>query len=371
MWFRSSLFPLLLFPSLLAWGQVPGTFASDNQGPTQTNQPTSTFIQGKVTVENGSEPTQIAILMDCTGQTYSEGFADSKGNFSFELNRGTSREMVPMAEVGTMLSAPFANSSPGLGDCNLRAQAPGYTSSSLSLVNYSRGGLINVGQIILHSLATAEATPSGRGVVTFSQLQIPRKASAEFKKGMQEEQKHKFDRASVHFQRAIRDYPRYALAWAQLGEVQQKSGNVAEAYSSFLHAVQYDPNLVVAYRGLALIEGRAQQWGLLLHTTGRVLEIYPRAYADFWFLHAVAQFNLKKLQSAEQSILRGLQLDPKHQIPQMEYLCGRVLGEQGNYEDAARHIRRYLKLVPHAPDAPQAHSYLVAYENSTDQRAEK
>lgn len=51
---------------------------------------------------------------------------------------------------------------------------------------------------------------------------------------------------------------------------------------------------------------------------------------------------------------RGLRLDGRHQLPQLEYLYGLILARRGDYNSAIFHMENYLRLSPHATDAGDA-----------------
>lgn len=363
----SLLFLFCFLSAVSVWGQMGRMSGQAMPASSDLNGNSATFIQGSVTSEDGVLPSQIVIVLNCAGQSYTKTFADANGDFSFQVGN-TAQDMVPMAESGASASMPFPQASSNMGMCSLEAEASGYTSSHIQLAGLPASGMVNAGKIILHPLTKGSAgvPGSGKGMINISQMNIPSKAKDEFARGMREEQSHNAKKAETHFRRAINVFPNYALAWCELGRVQEQAGRANDAYASYQHALEADPNLVNAARGLSILQAHKQQWQALLDTTNHILQTYPNQYSEFWFLNSVAYFNLQNLQGAERSVLRGLRLDSKHQIPQLEYLCGRVLGAQGHYQDAAAHIRNYLRLAPKAPDAHQAAEFLAAFEKSTN-----
>jgi tetratricopeptide (TPR) repeat protein len=79
-------------------------------------------------------------------------------------------------------------------------------------------------------------------------------------------------------------------------------------------------------------------------------------------LNAAAYYNLGKLDQAEASITRGLDLDSRHQFAEMEYLYALILGSKKDYKAAAEHMTAYLQLAPNAPDHEAAQNLLGGYE---------
>jgi lipoprotein NlpI len=68
------------------------------------------------------------------------------------------------------------------------------------------------------------------------------------------------------------------------------------------------------------------------------------------------------MKEAQSSITRALRLDPQHQVPQVEYLYGLILGNKKDYKSATEHIGNYLRLAPNSIDALPARQVLAAYQ---------
>ena len=102
----------------------------------------------------------------------------------------------------------------------------------------------------------------------------------------------------------------------------------------------------------------------LSDTSEHLVQLAPNS-PEFWFLNSVATFNLGNLEQAETSIKRGLRLDQRHQIPEMEYLYGLILANHEDYSTAAAHISTYLRLAPGAKNAQTAQKMLVEIQERT------
>ena len=157
-------------------------------------------------------------------------------------------------------------------------------------------------------------------------------------------------------------YPRFALAWLELGKAQIRQNDFAAAQQSFQQAATHDNDFTPAYIELAKMAVQQQNWKSLAYATDRIVQLSPQASAQLWFLNAAAHFNLGNIAGAESSAERGLRLDPKHQVPQLEYLYGVILAGQQKYSDAITHIKAYLQLSPRAGDAQQAQQKLALLE---------
>ncbi|HET7440754.1 MAG TPA: hypothetical protein VFJ47_05575, partial [Terriglobales bacterium] len=107
------------------------------------------------------------------------------------------------------------------------------------------------------------------------------------------------------------------------------------------------------------------QWQEVVDTTAEALRLNPVSFPQDWLLNASAHFYLKHLDVAEQSALKGIQVDTQHQAPQLEHLLGVILIQKNDYRGALEHIRKYLALAPNAGDAATAQKQAQELEKMT------
>src|SRR5258708_7101391 len=81
----------------------------------------------------------------------------------------------------------------------------------------------------------------------------PEKPKKAREKCREEVKKGKWAAACDHFKKAIAAYPRYALAWVELGRAQAQQNNFADAQQSFHQAVMQDSGFLEGYAELARI----------------------------------------------------------------------------------------------------------------------
>ena len=193
-------------------------------------------------------------------------------------------------------------------------------------------------------------------------LAAPDKAKQALAKGQQQASKGKWSAACDYFKKALAVYPRYALAWLELGRAQVKQNSFADARHSFQEAVTQDSRLIAGYDGLARLALQQHQWEQLAEVTDHIVQFAPDSTPEYWFLNSAANFNLGKVEKAGTSIERGLRLDPKHQLPQMEYLYGLILAGKQDYKSASEHLTTYLQLAPRANDAENARKALSQFQ---------
>jgi tetratricopeptide (TPR) repeat protein len=354
---RAGFLPLILIAISFAqsWPLASGTaigspvpspgIALRDQGRSRT-----VFLSGRVVVDEDMPLQQpAAIEMNCAGRIYTQGYTDAKGYFSFEL-RG--RNNLLSKDAGDNL-----NGAEGWQICEVQASLSGFVSESVPLSSASIStSLIQSRPIVLHSVTRAEGN-----MVSATSAAAPPKAQKELQKGVEEARKGKLDSAQSRFQKAVNLYPKYAEAWLDLGRVQLQQDQFDAARQSFQEALAADSKLVGAYSELADLALREKHWQELADATDHILQLDP-AGPQYWYLNSAANYELKKVDKAEKSILQGLRLDVRNAIPRMQYLLAAILALKKDYRGAADHIRSYLRLAPHAADANVAQQQLQQLE---------
>src|SRR3954447_16659010 len=243
------------------------TNPSTTQPGTQQNLPqTPIFISGRVMLEDGTAPTESAVIERvCSGSPHSEGYTDSRGYFSIQLggrNNGVlhdaSEDMGGFGASGSgsdsFGSIGQSNSRTSMGgsenrfiDCELRARLVGFRSQSVSLANRRAMDPPDVGTILLHRLSPTEGT-----TISAASLAAPKDAKKAYEKGMDALKKKKVPDAIKNFEKAVEIYPKYAVAWFELGRYQAAQGDASMAKGYFDQAVKADPKFVAPYMELAL-----------------------------------------------------------------------------------------------------------------------
>ena len=257
---------------------------------------------------------------------------------------------------------PGSISSQDWNQCELYAEAPGYVSEHTRMFGAPGFGVVQVGTVIMHPLAKAANSGS---YIDVASLAAPEKAKKAFEKGQEQAKKGKWAAACDYFKRAVEVYPRYALAWMELGHSQLKQNDFSGAQQSFQKAAQENPHSIDAYAQIADIATQQRQWAELADATDHLLQLAPDASPKYWFLNSAANFNLGRIQQAESGATRGLRMDSKHEIPQLEYLYGMIMVRTGDYSSAVVHLKTYLQLSPHASDSAAAQEKLTALEKLT------
>jgi tetratricopeptide (TPR) repeat protein len=248
------------------------------------------------------------------------------------------------------------------GSAALNGQAPEHLSEPLREPQPDRG-TVETGAVASSLWSDLSSTGDPRFTVSVSSLAAPGKAQKAFQKGQEYERKGKFEAACDYFKKAVAIYPRYALAWLELGRFQARRSNFTDAQESFRHAVASDSNLATGYVDFAIVSAQQNNWQAMAEMTDTLVQRFPDSSPVYWFLNSAAYYNLGKMKEAQSSITRALRLDPRHQLPQLEYLYGLILGRQKQIVGAAN---RQLQESNDPPSAPQDSGHISATSQMAD-----
>ena len=323
--------------------------------PSLNNQ-RSFFLTGKVKIDDGTALTdEPSIQSLCRGRTRTEGYTDRKGSFSFEISSLKESEIGTVGQASdtagfSQRGSNSANLANTWRDCELQAVLPGFTSEVVEVAPHLMDfGNADVGTIVLHRQSHVEGF-----TVSATTAAAPGKAKKEYDKGRELEKKQNWQQAIEKFKKAVEVYPHYAVAWFEMGRAQQRANDPAGARQSFRHALEADPKYVSPYQELARMAFHDRNWQEVVDTSATLLKLNPVSFPQDWLFNASANYYLKRLEAAEQSALKGLQVDTHHQAPQLEHLLGVILAQKSDYRGALEHIQKYLALAPNAEDAQLA-----------------
>jgi tetratricopeptide (TPR) repeat protein len=320
------------------------------------------YVSGKVVADDGNPITdKVLIQSNCEGTVRTEGYTDRKGTFSFEF--GTTKNS-KLSEAG--LATDTTANLPGMRrdnpqdwrKCELKAVLSGFTSQVVDLSTKPRAfGNVNIGNIALHRMVPVQGL-----TISANAAQAPPEATKHYEKGLDEKNKGNLDGADQQFRKAVDAYPKYAVAWLELGRVQIAKKDIAGARQSFQQSIAADDKLLGSYQELTKLAAHDKQWQEVADNTDHLLKLNPANFPEFWFYNCVAKYQLGNLDGAENSARQGVKIDTEHRIPKMEYVLGQILVAKGDYPGAAEHLREYLTLLPNGPDASDAQKKLDEVE---------
>jgi tetratricopeptide (TPR) repeat protein len=245
-----------------------------------------------------------------------------------------------------------------LHDCDLQAVLPGFTSKTVELASkMNEVGSADVGTIVLHRMQKVEGF-----TISATSAQAPDKAKKDYQKGREDEAKGKLDPAKEKFSKAVELYPKYAVAWFELGKIQLQQNDAVAAKASFQHAIEADGKFISPYEQLADIALKEKAWKDLDSATEQLVKLNPLSFPQYWYYNAIANYFLQSFDKAEKSAQQGMTIDVQHHIPKMEYVLGMILVQKKDFQGALTHLRNYIRMSPNASDLELAQKQIAALE---------
>ncbi len=361
----------------------PGQDPNDrSRFPEMQNRPI--FISGKVVLEDGTPPPDsVTIERICNGNVRPEGYTNSKGNFSIELGRNSNlfadASTSTGLDDGTFNRGGGMGRAPGMGGfgapnsglterdligCELRASLPGFRSEVVNLSGRRFMDRPDIGTIILRRLANVEG-------FTFSMTTAlaPKDARKSYEKGLDLMKKNKVDAALTELEKATSTYPKYAIAWYDLGRVYESQKRPDDAARAFNSSITADSKYVKPYINLAFLHAGKNEWEKAAEMSAKGVKLNPFEYPQLHFINAVANLNLGKLDDAEKSAREAAKLDPKGQMPRIVQVLGVILAQKNDLKGARESFAAYLKKDPDSPTATQIRQQLARLDAAPAQSA--
>ena len=364
---------------------LPSNLPNATQTPDFSQHPL--FLSGKVAMEDGTAPPDAAMIqLVCRANPRSIGRTDSKGSFSIDLNNHAA--MMTLADASENANPSYGGGGPtrpstngysnadamdtgtrpaqGAGDrdlmgCDLQAALPGFRSDVLHLSNRRSLDDPNVGTLILHRLANVQGT-----TISITSAMAPKDAKKAMEKGQNAIKNDKWDEAQKELGKAVEIYPKYAVAWVELGRVQERQNNLDGARKSYAAALEADGKLVTPLLALASIAAREQKWQEVSDQTEHVLNLNPIDFPQAYLMNSMSNYYLKKLDVAEKSAREGLNHDAEHRFPKMNEVLGVVLAQKQDFAGAAEQLRQYLRYSPNGSDTEKARKQLADIEKALE-----
>ena len=370
-------------PGITTPGRTTSPNDQINRFPEQQARPI--FLSGKVMLDDGMPPPDsVVIERVCNGNPRAEAYTDSKGRFSFQLgqNQGVLQD-ASMSSAGGGGFGGFGNeggagggnrvdtgsfggmsggsrngiSERDLMGCEIRAALPGFRSDVVNLGGRRAFDNPDLGTIILHRLGNVEGV-----TISATSLNAPKDAKKSYEKGRDLLKKKKTTEAEKELEKAVQLYPKYAVAWYELGRIRESRNEVESARKAYGEALAADAKFVKPYHQLAGLSLKEQNWQDLADTTGRLIKLDPVDYADAYFYNSVANYYLKNFDAAEKSVREAQKLDTRNQMPKTNQLLGVILAEKQDFAGAAENIKKYLTFLPAGKEAETAKKQLIELE---------
>jgi tetratricopeptide (TPR) repeat protein len=176
--------------------------------------------------------------------------------------------------------------------------------------------------------------------------------------------KEKWDVAESELTKAVTIYPKFAIAWYQLGQVRQKRNAQAGAIEAWNEARKQDPKYIRPYESLAAAADGQQDWAAAEQYSREWLQLDPDDFAAAYLINAIANARLNRIEAAELAARSGLRVDKGRKVPRLNYVLGLILIQKQQYAESGKYLRAYLELVPNAHDAAMVREQVVKLDQA-------
>ena len=199
--------------------------------------------------------------------------------------------------------------------------------------------------------------------VSLARLEVPGKASHEFQKACGDFKDNKLKSAEDHARRAVKLYPDYAAAWVVLGQILHAGHQDQEAITACQNGKNADPKYAPPYICLAGFAARANDWDEAYSLADHALTLDPATDPYAYMYTATAELHLKHIDQAELYAKSAEKLDNWNRVPEVHILLAEIYGAEGNRQEQAVQLRKFLKGAPHNSDWHAAKTQLAEIEN--------
>ena len=174
-----------------------------------------------------------------------------------------------------------------------------------------------VGTIVLHPLSR-----SGELTVSATTAAAPPAARRAYDKGIELMTKEKWDAAESEFKKAVALYPKFAIAWFELGELRQKRNAQTDAIQAWAEACKEDPKYLRPYERLAAAADQKGDWASAEQYSRGWIQLNPDDFATAYLINAIANARLNRVDAAEEAARNGLRVDKDRRVPRLDYVLG-------------------------------------------------
>ncbi|MDM7994337.1 MAG: tetratricopeptide repeat protein [Acidobacteriota bacterium] len=348
---------------------APSIPQTGTQLPESQRIPEGIFISGLVVQDDGLPPpfgTEIEI--DCGNTVTREATVSSDGSYGFQIGSANRIGRVMPDASDSFMPDPFDTSATINGNgstmsamtspirtplsirlmrCELRAQYPGYRSTSVRISTGNVTGYVKVDPILLYRIEKIQGTS-----VSATSLLAPKDARKSMERAAKALAKNKLDEAERLLKSSLQIYPQNAEAQFLLGNVHLLQMRSEEARIALKKAMEVDVMFVRPYIPLARLELAAQDWETAAALSDRALELDPVSYPEAYLVNALAYYYLEDMVAAERSARKGLRLDLTNQFPMLHLVLANVLARKQDEPGSLDAMRQYVKAAPKAADAP-------------------
>jgi Tfp pilus assembly protein PilF len=231
----------------------------------------------------------------------------------------------------------------------LRVSGMGVVTAETGELDLTESGPNSTEYVSVHRVVSDQP---GAGTLSLADLNVPSDAKKEFEKGTESMEKKNWPDAKEHLSHAVDIYPKYALAYNNLGVTYLKLGQGPQAVESFRSAVRFDEHIGQANLFLGQFYYENKDYKNAEPCLQHALDAEPR---NPQILLALANTEMRNGETdpalANAQKVHAL---PDHRKYALAHLiAAQILSNKGENEKVAEEYRQFLKEDPGSPMAPR------------------
>lgn len=283
-------------------------------------------IHGRIRLPSDFPASSIRIKLESTNAVTLSGFSDNQGAFFFNnLEPGNYTVIIDAGEEYEQIRETVTINRETL--------------SSLSRT-YS----------LLFYLRAKNNQKTKAGVINASLARVPEAALDQFKKALKAIEKNNTKAAIERLNEAIRLYPQFAEAYAELGSLYLKTGEIDKASESLSRSLALNDKNLEAKLNYGIILLNKRKMVEAEKTLSEVVKTVDSAPVARMYL-GIALIGLNKIEEAEKQFKQAISIKDDADLAQAHRYLGGIYWSRKDYRAAADELEKYLTLAPKSPDA--------------------
>ncbi len=179
---------------------------------------------------------------------------------------------------------------------------------------------------------------------------VPKGAAEKFRKGLEKRDQKDLRAADALYDEAIAIYPKFAAAYFEKGLAGLKENDIDRALPHFVKAIELDPDFLEAKYSVGYVHYLKKNYEVASAVFVDVLK-QKRDFAEAFMYLGISLYYLKDTTSAETALRSALLIKDDASIALAHRFLGGMYLQSKRNAEAAAQLRKYLELVPAAPDA--------------------
>ncbi len=198
-------------------------------------------------------------------------------------------------------------------------------------------------------LVNKEGKAAKPAVLNAEFVNVPAPARAYYDTAVELGKKGDHAAAIEELKKAIKEHPKFTLAFNEMGVQHLRLGQFEDADAAFQQALKVDSNSFAALINRGIVNVSMKRHGEAIPILRKAVKIDDKSAVAHYFL-GQALANLGLFDDAEKELQFSLQLG-KEQMKEAHRILAIIYADRGAKAQAAGELETYLKLTPDAPDA--------------------